>query len=271
MRYIHGFFMSFGNFCAIPCPYRPWNEKARDLMLVFFPLVGLVIGILWYVLYLILQLLNFPIELSAAIMTVYPFLATGFIHLDGFMDTSDAILSRRPLEDKLRILKDPHTGAFAIVSLAILFLVSYGGMMAILRETAMLREGAIEGEILWSGSMMALLLIPVISRVGSSLTMLILKPLGHSQYHGKFKKKSARIHAGVVVAIGVAAFIAAVFLGINQLHNYDIAWTLSAGAIGYALAMGHAKRQLGGVSGDLAGYSLTLAETCSIIVLAVII
>lgn len=265
MRYLHGFFMSFGNFCAIPCPYRPWNEKARDLMLVFLPVVGLVIGFLWVLLHVVLQFLGLPMELSAALMAIYPFTATGFIHLDGFMDTSDAILSRRPLEDKLKILKDPHTGAFAIISVIILFLLCYSSMVVIEKEASHVG-------IQWTGSMIVLLLIPVVSRVGSALSVLTLKPLGHSQYHGKFIKRSTRIQAMVAAIMAIAALITAILLGKGQTsHNYNMVIVLLVGICAYALSMRYATRQLGGVSGDLAGYSLTIAEVCSVMAWAIVI
>ncbi len=38
---------------------------------------------------------------------------TGFLHLDGLLDLADALLGARPREERLRILKDPHLGAFA--------------------------------------------------------------------------------------------------------------------------------------------------------------
>lgn len=52
---------------------------------------------------------------------------TGMLHLDGFMDVCDAILSRRSKEEKLRILKDSATGAFAVIPLVILFFLQFGG------------------------------------------------------------------------------------------------------------------------------------------------
>ena len=42
-------------------------------------------------------------------------LVNGGIHMDGFMDTIDALSSHKSRDDKIRILDDPHTGAFAII------------------------------------------------------------------------------------------------------------------------------------------------------------
>lgn len=43
-------------------------------------------------------------------MTLLPLIVSGGIHLDGLVDTADALYSRRETEKKLEILKDPHVG-----------------------------------------------------------------------------------------------------------------------------------------------------------------
>ena len=57
----------------------------------------------------------------SAVMTLIPVLVTGGIHLDGFADTTDALASWGSKEKKLEILKDPHTGAFAVIGLCCWF------------------------------------------------------------------------------------------------------------------------------------------------------
>ena len=42
-------------------------------------------------------------------------LVTGGIHMDGYMDTMDALHSYGSREKKLEILKDSHIGAFAVI------------------------------------------------------------------------------------------------------------------------------------------------------------
>ena len=46
-KHIAAFFMAWGMFCAIPCPYRKWDETARGWMLVYLPVVGLILGGIW--------------------------------------------------------------------------------------------------------------------------------------------------------------------------------------------------------------------------------
>jgi adenosylcobinamide-GDP ribazoletransferase len=164
-------------------------------MLVFLPVVGLVIGLIWYGLYLLAQKADMPLSLQAAALMLYPYLITGFIHLDGFMDTSDALLSRRTLEEKLRILKDPHTGAFAVISVAVLFIICYAAVTAVVEKVSTDNAQSAAPE----GAMLVLIFIPVVTRCCSSITVLAGKPLAHSQYKTEegVKKPAAEIAAMV--------------------------------------------------------------------------
>lgn len=270
MKYIQAFFMSLGMFSSIPCPYRPWNEKARHLMLVFLPVVGLVIGLLWYGIAWLLFWLGVPLQLAAAVLTLYPYLVTGFIHLDGFMDTSDALLSRRSLEEKLRILKDPHTGAFAVISVGVLFLLCYASMSSVVEQVHF--KKALE---IASGDLMpVLILIPVVTRCCSAVAVLTGKPLSHSQYKTEPDTKKPIAEVTVIIMTGVAAMLAALAVG-SGFFGGEAAWAipviLVCAVVAYLSAIFGSSRQLGGVSGDLAGYSLTISEAFALIALAILV
>ena len=237
---IRAFFMALGMFTAIPCPWRPWDEDVRDWMLAALPAVGLVIGLLWAGLaWLGARLLP---GIAAALTVALPWLLTGFIHLDGYMDTCDAILSWRPLEQRLRILKDVHTGAFAVVGLGLLMLFSYASASALTADR-----------------LRTLLLIPVISRCGSAFCVLTLTPIGHSEYARTEGKGGQRLAVVAMWAIAMAA-------GWIWLGKPVIA--LAVETLAYALAMLWGYRTLKGVSGDVAGFALTVSECAALMALA---
>ena len=71
MKTVTGFFMAWGNFCAIPCPCKKWDEKARTHMLVMFPIIGLMMGLLWSALFWAVLFLELPVPVSAALLTAY--------------------------------------------------------------------------------------------------------------------------------------------------------------------------------------------------------
>ena len=239
-RIWNAFCMCYSMFTALPCPYRPWDEDARDLMLVCLPIVGALLGLLWAVLGSLGAMALVP-TLNAALVAALPWLLTGFIHLDGYMDTCDAILSWRPLEQRLRILKDVHTGAFAVVGLGLLMLFSYASTSGL--ATDQLR---------------ALLFVPVISRCGSAFCVLTLKPIGHSEY-ARTEGKSAQRMA--VAAMWIIA-MAACWLWLGQPVI-----ALAVETLAYALAMLWGYRTLKGVSGDVAGFALTVSECAALMAL----
>lgn len=236
--------MALGMFTALPLPWRPWDEDARGLMLACLPVVGAVLGLLWALLALVARAL-LPLPLAAAVVAALPWLLTGFFHLDGYLDACDALLSWRSAEERLRILKDPHVGAFAAVGLGLLMLFSYAA-----------------ASCLGGADLRVLALVPVASRCGSALSVLSLKPLAHSEYA---RTGGSALQRGAVAAMWlVAVAVAALWLGRGA------AVVLLAESAAYALAMGWAVHVLKGVSGDLAGFALTLSEAVALVVLALV-
>ena len=98
--WIYGFFMAWGMFLTIPCPKKIWRESARRKMLACLPLIGLIVGGIWALCAWLGSFL--PQPLAALLCAAAPWLITGFMHLDGYMDVCDAVLSRRDLEKKLQ-------------------------------------------------------------------------------------------------------------------------------------------------------------------------
>ena len=243
--YFHAFVMCQSMFCAIPFPGNLWDEKARDKMLLFLPIVGLEMGAIWAVVAWLCNLLNLPVLVRGLVLAVYPFLAAGFIHLDGYMDVTDAVKSCRSLERRREILKDSHVGAFAVIGIALLLLAQFA-FLASVPETADWR---------------ILLFVPAVSRCGSSLAVTALKPMNTSQYAGQEKPKS-RI---AVLLVMTAVFVAAGFLLCGKYG-----FVLLGGLAGYGLALRKAYKSLEGMNGDISGYALTISELCATAVLALI-
>lgn len=242
MRWIRAFFMSMGMFTAIPLPYRPWDERARPWMLSCFPLVGGVIGGLWaFAGYLLLRW-NVPMPLRAGVLTALPYLLTGFLHLDGYMDTCDAILSRRSLEEKRRILKDPHAGAFGVISFLLLVLLTAG----------------LYGSFPEQWNPWCLLFLPIATRSCAAVAVSRLRPLSGSQYGAPYRaqlRTPAWVIPGVIGILNLAFAFA--LCGMPGLIG------VLAAMGGYWLAALYSYRQLQGFSGDLSGYALTIGETCA--------
>lgn len=228
--WIYGFFMAWGMFLTIPCPKKIWRESARRKMLACLPLIGLIVGGIWALCAWLGSFL--PQPLAALLCAAAPWLITGFMHLDGYMDVCDAVLSRRDLETRQRILKDSHCGAFAVICLALLVLCQWAVFLSA------------EALSLWP-----LTLIPAASRACAALAVLTLRPMSTSQY-------SAMTRGGAPVVF--AAIVLAAVCGLSVLL-WDSFAPLAA-AVCYWLAAWYAFRQLDGMSGDVSGFALTIAE-----------
>ena len=76
--WFYAFFMAWGMFLAIPCPFPRWRESARGRMLMCLPLIGLVEGGLWALLVWLLAKLCLPEALGALCAAAFPWLVTGF-------------------------------------------------------------------------------------------------------------------------------------------------------------------------------------------------
>lgn len=246
-KLIYGFFMSWGMFCSIPCPCKIWDEEARPMSLVCFPLIGTLMGALWVLIGFIVTKLNIGF-LGAAVMAVFPYLVTGFIHLDGYMDCCDAILSRRDLAERQRIMKDSHTGAFAVICVCVLMMLSFASFAQIDLNT----------------KFKALLFIPVATRACAAIAVMSLRPLGHSQYAVALNK---RVKTGHKIA-AVVLLVAAIALSVVCFGKAGICAAFAAA--GYAIAAFYGFKQLDGMSGDISGYALTVGECVGVVALCVI-
>ena len=118
--------MAFSLYSRIPVPQAEWNDRSMKYCICFLPLVGVVIGAVQYGLLSFLDILNAGPVLRGTLLAFLPVFLSGGIHMDGFLDTCDAIHSWKGPEERLRILKDPHVGAFAVIGGLLYFLLAAG-------------------------------------------------------------------------------------------------------------------------------------------------
>ncbi|MBR4744500.1 MAG: adenosylcobinamide-GDP ribazoletransferase [Oscillospiraceae bacterium] len=246
-RLITGFFMSWGMFCAIPCPLKRWDEKAKGLMLLMLPLIGAMIGALWALAAFLLCMAALPGLMTAGLLTVIPYLLTGFIHLDGYMDCCDAILSRRDIEERRRILKDSHTGAFAVIALTVVVLLSFSFLTGLSDRTPA-----------W-----CLIFLPAASRCVSALGVMSLSPMPGSSYEKVQPEVSNGCRAGAWFLLVAAAVLPMLLFGWTGLCAV-VTMAVSA------LAMFRGRSQLGGMNGDISGFAITLGECAGICALVLL-
>ena len=208
-------------YSALPVKCLNWTEKNLRNAMVFFPLVGLLCGVGLFVVWTACELLHVGAVLFGVLAVLSGVLITGGIHLDGFCDTADALYSRRPQEEKLRILKDPNCGPFAVFSVVLALLVSFGAYVQIYQTQ--------NRSFVW-----LLTGVFVLSRCLSGLSVTALPIAPSSSLVGLLTVLFWDWLAVVLAWIGLL-----VFFGCSHM----------------------AKKQFGGITGDLAGFFLVLCET----------
>jgi len=240
MRIINSIIMAFSMFSKIPMPMINWQKENMRYMLCAFPLVGGVTGLLvflWWKAAAALMLGNF---IFSAGVLLLPLALTGGIHVDGFADTVDALSSHASPERKREILKDPHTGAFAVIAVSA-YMIAY---------TALISEINFDLNI-------ALLFIPLhmLSRNMAALATLVFPSGSGSGLLATFRGSASRTSVYWLIAAAVAICAAAFMLSI-----FGALCLIVGAGVSFIYLCIIAKKSFGGMSGDLAGFYVQVSE-----------
>ena len=252
MKIIRWLAAAFSMYSKIPVPAFDFREDDLSRSLIFFPLVGAVIGAAVFVINCAAPFAALPAAVRILLTLLAPLAITGGFHADGLMDTADAMNSYASKERKLEILKDPHIGAFAVISLIKWLLLYAAAVTVILQsEAGGDRVTAVLG------------LTFVISRCLSGLTSFLFRKARRS---GMLYEETAKGRNGTVICLLVqllAACAAAVLL--NMICGVAV---IAAFALFTFYYKHKAYREFGGVTGDTAGYFLTAGEITAAVFLA---
>lgn len=241
MSFLRSLVTAVSMFSKLPVPTLNWRGDNMRYLLAMFPVVGVFVGLFTWAWLWICGILGFGVILRAAGLTFLPVAVTGGIHLDGFCDTADALSSRAAPERKREILKDPHTGAFAVISVAAYLLIYF----------------ALCTELQPVGSTPLLLgLMFVLSRALSGLSVLLFPKNAEKGLLSTFRDAASVRVSAAILAVFLVAAVAGLLL--TDIYAGGGMAVIAAACTGYLYFM--SRRQFGGMSGDLAGYFLELAE-----------
>lgn len=239
MNLLRSVAMAFSMFSRLPMPRVEWKKENMRHMLSALPLVGVVIGLIMFIWLWLCQKLKLNGFVCAAGITLLPVFISGGIHMDGFMDTCDALASHAPIEKKREILKDSHAGAFAVLGCG-MYLLLYAALASELEPLP--------------NTAAVLLLVHVASRAGGALLSTALNGAkeGLLQSFKAASSKSALCAACIWLLAALAGLIHfAPIWGIGMM---------AAECVCLVCCAAMAKRQFGGISGDIAGFTIQLGE-----------
>ncbi|MDG4598205.1 MAG: adenosylcobinamide-GDP ribazoletransferase [Candidatus Contendobacter sp.] len=224
----------------VPPSSGPPRPEELGLSVLFFPVVGLLIGALLAGLHTVLWLVD-PGVLAALVLAAWVLL-TGGLHLDGLADTADAWIGGQGNRDRtLAIMKDPRSGPIAIVAVVLVLLTKFAALQALLAGDARV----------------PLLLAPVLGRA-VILVLLITMPYIHPDGLGApYANHLPRVSCGLLVLLIAVATVA--FL---EWQGGVLLVALGLGLVGLRHGL---LARLGGATGDTLGAACELAETVALL------
>ena len=220
----------------VPLKVKEVSEKNIAGAMIYFPLVGLLLGIALSGINALLIALNFSPPAANIILAVVLIGITGGMHLDGLSDTADAFLSGKSRDEMLAIMRDPHVGvmgAISIISILLLKIGLLGAVAAPLKTTA-------------------LLLACVLSRWSSVLAMFLF-PYARKDGKAKAFTQGMNLKIFVFSLIMVLMFAFAIW----RLRGL-ITLLIVSGCV--YLGGRFSNRKIGGITGDTLGATIELTE-----------
>lgn len=238
-RLWHSMNIAFSMYSRLPAVQCDWSEENMKYVMCFFPWIGAVIGALCIGWNAVASWLGLDTALRTIILMLIPIVVSGGIHLDGLLDTADAMSSWRTRERRLEILKDSHAGAFAIIICVIYFFLLYGVLDMV------------------HGEMVAVYAFSfVISRSLSGFSVVTFpKATANGTVAGFSKNAETKIIQRTVIAYVILCAVLMILL--HPVYGVCAA----AGAVltfGWYYRM--AMKNFGGINGDLAGCFLSVCE-----------
>jgi len=246
IKVLKGFMINVQFFTAIPITRElPMDQDHLRKAVQTFPLLGVFQGVIYSCLfYLFHEFTPFSHLAVAFILWLSTILLTGGIHLDGWMDASDAYFSYQDREKRLEIMKDPRMGAFGVLSIIVLlgcrFLFIYESTLNIEFLTYIL----IAGIPFLSKSVMGVLLLTVSSAKNEGLGLLF--------------QSAAKPQVLWIYPVYLVSFI---FLVVLFQMEFFLVVLLILVAVGCLFICRHkAAKWFGGITGDVLGASVEGTE-----------
>lgn len=234
--------LQFLSSLPIRLPGMPTPQQSGRSLL-FYPLVGLLFGVLLLALNQVLE--GSPLLLHAASLLGAWVVLSGGLHLDGLADSADAWLGGfGDRERTLVIMKDPRSGPIAVVTLVVVLLLKFSAALALIE----------------AHSSLGLLLAPVIARA-AMLALFLNTPYVRPGGLGQALADHLPRRAGLRV-------LAAVVLFCVLMGGWAAAWVLLVCTGGFFWLRRLMVQRLGGSTGDTAGAMLELLETLVLVTLA---
>jgi len=231
---------------TIPLPRRrEVSPEEAGRSIAYFPVVGIIIGLILAGLNWLLGLL-LPSVVVNVLLIVSLVVISGALHLDGFVDTCDGIAGHKTVEERWRVMRDSRVGGFGIVGICCLLLVKYISLNSV-PETSL---------------MVTLVLMPVVSR-WAMVYAIFAYPYAKPSGLGKVFKQGAswqRLTIATLIALAVAVVLARLAGLVIMFGIWVIVIAMAA----------YLKRKFSGLTGDNYGAINEVTEVCVLVLVCLL-
>ena len=227
----------------LPGGSHPDSGSGLTAVVPWFPVVGLLVGVLSAATYVGLSSLVSPLT-AAAITFAVSALITGGFHEDGLADSFDALAGGWDREQRLAILKDSRHGTFGVLSLVLISIIKISALSEMADQRAAL----------------ALVTTHCAGRAGA-VALMGVAPTAREEGLGADYTRALGVVpalAGTMVGVGVT-------VGAFRLEALSV---LAVLAVAVAFVGIWAWRKIGGVTGDLLGAAEQVGEAAILVTLA---
>ena len=249
MKLFKSMIIAFSIYSKIPVPQFAWKEEDMEYMMCFFPWIGGVIGLVFYGWLALCEKVQIGALCRACVAAAIPLIISGGFHVDGYMDTMDAFHSYQNREKKLEILKDSHIGAFAAIMLMLYYLIDLAAL----------------SEVVTGKAAFAVAAVFFLARCLSGIGVVTLKSAKKEGLLYTFasgaQKKRVRLSLYVQFTGCIALMVA-----VSGIYGIVAAVT---GVLCFFYFKWKSYRELGGITGDTAGWYVTVCEAAAAVAVAV--
>jgi len=221
----------------LPMPRCAYNEVSASRSLLFYPLVGALLGALVATAGWLLAPHMAALPLAALLLALWVAL-TGALHLDGLADSADGWLGGfGDRERTLEIMHDPRSGPAAVVAVVLVLLLKFAALTAVLAQHAWLELGSV---LLLARTLVPLLFLttPCARSEGMAATLAARMP-----------RTAAWI--ATVVGLALAAWLAP--------------WAAACGLLVWLALRQLMLKRIGGLTGDTTGALIEISETVALL------
>ncbi|WP_106496485.1 adenosylcobinamide-GDP ribazoletransferase [Lentibacillus sp. Marseille-P4043] len=247
--YVNGLIITIQFFSILPIHQEvPMTAKNLERAIRMFPLFGLLMGLTYGgSLYGLTEWTLFSPLAIAFFIWLLPIILTGGIHLDGWMDASDAFFSYRDQTKRLEIMNDPRIGAFGVLSVIVLlsakFLFIYEIMLGLKFHSIVL-----------------IIFVPFFSRIVMGMMLALVHPaketgLGHL-FQQSCKRSTLWSYFIYLILFTFIGWFTGIPILLMVMGMFLVALML------FLVIRKKVRKWFGGITGDVVGASMEGVEVC---------